>query len=71
MLRASSVADSRCSAVETAKPSLTDATPTRPGELGYTNELLFVEMFAAREWLEREEQQDLQRIINQLFIDIG
>lgn len=35
------------------------------------NELLFFEMFAAREWLEREEQQDLQKIINQLFIDIG
>ena len=35
------------------------------------NELLFFEMFAAREWLERDEQQDLQRIINQLFIDIG
>jgi len=35
------------------------------------NELLFFEMFAAREWLEREEQQDLQRIINQLFIEIG
>jgi hypothetical protein len=35
------------------------------------NELLFFEMFAAREWLEREEQQDLQKIINQLFIEIG
>ncbi len=35
------------------------------------NELLFFEMFAAREWLERDEQQDLQKIINQLFIDIG
>ena len=35
------------------------------------NELLFFEMFAAREWLERDEQQELQRIINQLFIDIG
>lgn len=35
------------------------------------NELLFFEMFAAREWLEREEQQELQKIINQLFIDIG
>ncbi len=35
------------------------------------NELLFFEMFAAREWLEREEQQDLQRVINQLFIEIG
>lgn len=35
------------------------------------NELLFFEMFAAREWLERDEQQDLQKIINQLFIEIG
>ncbi|MCB9540824.1 MAG: DUF4388 domain-containing protein [bacterium] len=35
------------------------------------NELLFFEMFAAREWLERDEQQELQKIINQLFIDIG
>lgn len=35
------------------------------------NELLFFEMFAAREWLEREEQQDLQRMINQVFIEIG
>lgn len=35
------------------------------------NELLFFEMFAAREWLEREEQQELQKIINQLFIEIG
>lgn len=34
------------------------------------NELLFFEMFAAREWLERDEQQDLQKIINQLFIEI-
>ncbi|MEZ4466660.1 MAG: hypothetical protein R3F60_22605 [bacterium] len=35
------------------------------------NELLFFEMFAAREWLERDEQQELQKVINQLFIDIG
>jgi len=35
------------------------------------NELLFFEMFAAREWLEKDEQQELQRIINQLFIEIG
>ncbi|MCA9548010.1 MAG: DUF4388 domain-containing protein [Myxococcales bacterium] len=35
------------------------------------NELLFFEMFAAREWLERDEQHELQKIINQLFIDIG
>ncbi|MSP72725.1 MAG: DUF4388 domain-containing protein [Myxococcales bacterium] len=35
------------------------------------NELLFFEMFAAREWLERDEQQELQKIINQLFIEIG
>ena len=34
------------------------------------NELLFFEMFAAREWLDRKEQQELQKIINQLFIDI-
>lgn len=35
------------------------------------NELLFFEMFAAREWLNRDEQHELQKIINQLFIDIG
>lgn len=35
------------------------------------NELLFFEMFAAREWLDRDEQHELQKIINQLFIDIG
>jgi len=35
------------------------------------NELLFFEMFAAREWLETEEQQALQKIINQLFVEIG
>ncbi|MCA9537544.1 MAG: DUF4388 domain-containing protein [Myxococcales bacterium] len=50
----------------------THPADTREGLLSQAlNELLFFEMFAAREWLERDEQQELQKIINQLFIDIG